>query len=130
MDINGKKVLLLDDEFYFGEILQMAFERLGAELVHFVRVRVEGDNVILMNPTGQETRLAQGDFDFALLDGRIKGGNMNGWDITPYMVRLGLPVVAMSGADSLNDQMLQAGATSAVRKDLLWSKLRDGTFVV
>lgn len=130
MDLTGKKVLLLDDEFYFGEILQMAFERLGCELVHFVRVRVEGDNVILMNPTGQETRLNKGDFDFALLDGRIKGGNMNGWDITPYMVRLGLPVVAMSGADSLNEQMLQAGATTAVRKDLLWSKLRDGTFVI
>ncbi len=130
MDLTGKKVLLLDDEFYFGEILQMAFERLGCELVHFVRVRVEGDNVILMNPTGQETRLNQADFDFALLDGRIKGGNMNGWDITPYMVRLGLPVVAMSGADSLNEQMLQAGATTAVRKDLLWSKLRDGTFTI
>ena len=55
---------------------------------------------------------------------------MNGWDITPYMVRLGLPVVAMSGADSLNEQMLQAGATTAVRKDLLWSKLRDGTFTI
>ncbi len=128
MDIAGKKVLLLDDEFYFGEILQIHFERLGAELVHFVRVRVEGDNVILMNPTGTESTLSAGTFDFALLDGRIKGGNMNGWDITPYLVRLGLPVVAMSGADSLNEQMLKAGARAAVRKDLLWDRLRDGTF--
>jgi CheY-like chemotaxis protein len=128
--MTGKKVLLLDDECSFGEIFQIMFDRLGAELVHFARVRVEGDNVILMNPTGKESTLNRGDFDFALLDGRIKGGNMNGWDVTPYMVRLGLPVVAISGADSLNEQMLQAGATAAVRKDLLWSQLRDGMFKI
>lgn len=127
MEIAGKKVLLLDDEFYFGEILQILIDRLGGELVHFVRVRVEGDKVILMNPAGTESTLTKGEYDLALLDGRIKGGNMNGWDITPYLVRLGLPVVAISGADSLNEQMLKAGATAAVRKDLLWDKLRHGT---
>lgn len=130
MAISGKKILLLDDELAFGEIFQIMLERSGNELTHFVRVRVDAGKVIMMNPDGKETTLAQGDFDVALLDGRIKGGNMNGWDITPYLVLLGLPVIAMSGADSLNDQMLKAGATTAVRKDLLWDKLRDGSLSI
>lgn len=130
MAISGKKILLLDDELAFGEIFQIMLERSGNELTHFVRVRVDAGKVIMMNPDGKETTLAQGDFDVALLDGRIKGGNMNGWDITPYLVLLGLPVIAMSGADSLNDQMLKAGATTAVRKDLLWDKLRDGSLAI
>jgi hypothetical protein len=92
-------------------------------------VRVQGDDVILMAPDGKETALDPSCFDFALVDGRIKGGNMNGWDLAPHLVRLGLPFVAISGADSLNEQMVKAGAASAVRKDLLWTQLRDNTFV-
>ena len=126
--MTGKKILLLDDEFYFGEILQILLERSGNQLTHFVRARVDGNAVVFMDPSGKETTIDPSCFDFALLDGRIKGGTMNGWDITPHMVRLGLPVVAISGADSLNEQMLKAGARMAVRKDLLWNALRDGSF--
>jgi hypothetical protein len=128
MAISGKKILLIDDELSFGEIFSILLERENNQLTHFVRVRVQGDDVILMAPDGKETSLDPTCFDFALVDGRIKGGNMNGWDLAPHLVRLGLPFVAISGADSLNDQMIKAGATSAVRKDLLWTQFRDGTF--
>ncbi len=128
MAISGKKILLLDDELSFGEIFQILLESSDNELTHFVRVRVKGDDVILMAPDGTETTLDPACFDFALVDGRIKGGNMNGWDLAPHLVRLGLPFVAISGADSLNEQMLKAGASQAVRKDLLWNQFRDGTF--
>ena len=130
MALTGKKILLLDDEFSFGEILQIVLEDMGNQLTHFCRVRVADGQVVLMNPTGKESVLSKGEYDFALVDGRIKGGNMNGWDITPHMVRLGLPVVAVSGADSLNKQMLAAGAKLAVRKDLLYERLRNGALEI
>jgi hypothetical protein len=128
MAISGKKILLLDDELSFGEVLQIALERTANQVTHFVRVRVKDDDIILMDPDGKETTLDPSCFDFALVDGRIKGGTMNGWELAPYLVRSGLPFVAISGADSLNEQMVKAGAKLAVRKDLLWNAFRDGTF--
>lgn len=130
MALKGKKILFLDDELSMGEIMQLTAERHGAELTHFARARIHDDKLVLMSPEGKETVLATGDFDFALVDGRIKGGSVHGWDVTPYMVKLGLPVVAVSGADSINEQMIAVGATKAVRKDKLWDAFRDGTFSV
>lgn len=128
MAIKGKKILYLDDELLLGELVQCAIERHGGELTHFARVRMAGEDIILMNPDGKESTLERGAFDFAFVDGRIKGSALDGWDVTPHMVRLGIPVVAVSGVDDLNDLMIKAGASRGVRKDKLWDTLRDGTF--
>lgn len=124
----ARRILLVDDEIYFGEILQILLERGGHTVHHFVRARLSDSGaVLLMNIDGKETRLDSGAYDIAFVDGRIKGSQLNGWELTPYLVQAGLPVLAMSGAESINKQLTAAGARQAIRKDLLWDRLRDGS---
>ncbi len=125
------RVLLLDDDLSWGELLCEVMRERGYEVGWFVRAQLVGDHdVKLMDPDGKTSLLQNGDFDLALIDGRLKGSIVNGWEVTPRVVAKSLPVIAMSGAGHFNDQMLAAGARETLRKDLLFTGILNGKIVL
>jgi DNA-binding response OmpR family regulator len=124
------KVLFIEDELSMGELLTMVMsEDLAYEVDWFVRVRLSGDDIILMDADGREQPLAAG-YDLVLCDGRLKGSALNGWDLVPHLVARGLRVIAISGDSSLNRQMVECGASGSIVKDQLMDRCFAGNLGV
>ena len=51
---------------------------------------------------------------------------MQGCELTGCLTSKGLPVVAISSEDSLNNMMITTGAIFGIRKDKLWFELHQG----
>lgn len=124
--VSQRKILVVEDDLTLGEILAEGFERCGYSASWFVRARIADGKVILMNPDGKESTLDAASYDVAFVDYRLKGSPLDGTDLTPYLVAAGLPVVAMSGLDTFNQQMIGLGArASFVKEDLAFKLLRQ-----
>lgn len=111
-------ILFIDDDLTWGELIQYALtERCGIAIDWFVRARQDGDKIIVMNADGKESELDTSKYACAMIDGRLRGSSLDGWQLTPLLVARGLAVIATSGASTLNDQMIKCGASAGIAKD-------------
>jgi len=125
------RVLIIEDDLFWGDLLSGAFKRHGYEVAWFVRAELVGaDGVKLMDPDGKTATLKADEHDVALIDGRLSFSNLYGWHLTPRVVAAGLPVIAISGADGFNEQMLEAGARQKFAKHDLFMALATKDFVL
>jgi DNA-binding response OmpR family regulator len=121
------RVLLVEDDLWWGELLAESMQKRGYDVTYYCRAKLVGDNgVEFTDADGKIFPLRAEDFDLVLMDGRLKGSDINGWDVTPRLVAAGLPVIGISGADSFNKLMIEAGARSGYAKSDLFIKLADG----
>jgi len=75
---------------------------------------------LLSNLKGERVSIKAEDYLVALVDGKLSMSELDGTGVTAALSKLGLPVIAVSGADSLNHEMIKAGAFKAIRKHHLW----------
>lgn len=121
------RVLVVEDDLTWGELLTSVLRKRGYEAAWFVAAELEGvHGVKLMDPDGKTAILNADEYDIALVDGRLKRSAIDGWDLTPRLVEAGLPVIALSGADFFNDQMIKAGARAKMAKDELFGGILRG----
>ncbi len=118
-------ILVIEDDILLGEILSDLLMTHGHTAEHFVRARVQDGEILLTDRDGDETRLDAQRFDLAFLDGNLGRLSLSGPQLTPHLVKVELPVVAMSGADSVNEDMVGLGARAAVVKTSLPAKIRE-----
>jgi len=121
------KVLLIEDCLELGDLLQEVLQAEVTSVSWFVRARINEGKVILMDVTGKETSLDCSLYDVALLDGRLKGSSVDGWDLVPHLVASKLPVIATSGDPSINKRMVELGALKSLEKFDIFSAARKGT---
>ena len=119
-------VLVIDDDLDYGELLGKALARQKLIVEHFPRALIKGDTIYLMSANGKTQALDASRYLIALLDGRIKGGDIHGADLTPGMVAAGLKVVAISGHPGFNDEMVELGASHKITKWDLFKGVMDG----
>lgn len=124
-----QKILLVEDDLVWGELLHSSLQRAGYHASWFVRARFSDASVILMYADGRECVLNAGDFEIAIVDGRLKGSPIDGWDLTPTLVAAGLPVIAASGDPWINERMIEAGAFRCLAKHDMIGPIVKGTFV-
>ena len=125
------RILIVEDDLFWGDLLAAALKRRGYEVAWFVRAELVGaDGVKLMDPDGKTATLKADEHDIALIDGRLSFSNIYGWELTPRIVAAGLPVIAISGADGYNEQMLEAGARQKLPKYDLFKALGKDDFVL
>lgn len=110
------KVLLIEDCLELGDLLQEVLQAEFESVSWFVRARTTQEGVMLMNADGKETLLDCSLYDLALVDGRLKGSSMDGWDLIPHLVAGKLPAIAMSGDPWFNKQMIELGAAKSLDK--------------
>jgi DNA-binding response OmpR family regulator len=113
-------VLLIDDDIVLGELIVDNLSRLGFEVSWSVRAACTNGTVFLTDLDGKVSSLDCHRYDVALVDGRLKGSPLDGWELTPVLVKMGLPVVALSGLSVFNQDMIAVGASAGIIKDRLW----------
>ncbi len=117
--MNSLRVLLIEDELFLGEIMSEVLTDRGFAVRWFVRARCTNGVVVLMDADGIEVVLDGDSYDVALVDGQLKNSALNGWDLTPWLVKMKLPVIATSGDPDVNKSMIKAGASATIRKDYI-----------
>ena len=121
------RLLLIDDDLVLGDLLVEVLRKRGHAVAWFVRAELIGDvDVRLMHADGKTSLLNARDHDLALVDGRLRGSSIDGWDLTPRLVAAGLPVIGLSGAEYFNDLMVKAGARKGMSKDKLFFAVMNG----
>lgn len=121
------KVLLIEDCLELGDLLQEVLQAEVESVTWFVRARINQGNVVLMNADGKESPLDCSQYDVALVDGRLKGSSIDGWDLIPHLVAGKLPVIAISGDPNINKRMIELGAEKSLEKFDIFSAARKGT---
>ncbi|MCC6978099.1 MAG: hypothetical protein IT343_07235 [Candidatus Melainabacteria bacterium] len=120
------RVLLIEDCLELGDLLQEVLQAEVTSVNWFVRARISEGKVILMDASGKESPLDCSLYDVALLDGRLKGSSLDGWDLVPHLVASKLPVIATSGDSSINRRMVELGALRSLEKFDIFSAVRKG----
>ncbi|MBX9947941.1 MAG: hypothetical protein K2Y39_02135 [Candidatus Obscuribacterales bacterium] len=123
------RVLLIEDCLELGDLLQEALQAEVKSVSWFVRARTTEEGVLLMNADGKESLLDCTLYDLALVDGRLKGSSMDGWDLIPHLVAGKLPVVAISGDAWFNKRMVELGAAKSLEKFDIWTLARKGALM-
>jgi len=83
-----------------------------------------------MDSNGVETYFEPGPYEIALVDYRLKGSPIDGPEVTSYLVSQGLPVVGISGLQTLNQILIKRGARGGIAKDDLFSLVLRGKIVI
>jgi DNA-binding response OmpR family regulator len=109
-------VLLIEDEMLLGELVVENLSDLGFGVSWFPRAACIDGTVFLTDPDGKVSALDSHLYDVALVDGNLRGSPLNGWDLTPELVKIGLPVVAFSGQKANNLDMIAVGACAGIVK--------------
>ena len=128
--MTSQKILYVEDDVTLGDLFMSVFKKTSHGATWFVRARSTKGGLVFMDSRGVETRLADGDFEIALVDFRLKGSALDGPEVTSHLVAAGIPVVGISGLFSLNDLLVKAGARGAVVKDDLFRLLLHRKIVI
>jgi DNA-binding response OmpR family regulator len=123
------RVLLIEDCLELGDLLQEVLQAECESVSWFVRARTTTEGVLLMNAEGKEILLDCSRYDLALVDGRLKGSSMDGWDLIPYLVAGKLPAIAMSGDPWFNKRMVELGAAKSLDKFDIMKLARKGVLL-
>lgn len=121
--MEGKKILVVEDDLTWLELLSLVLDKNGLEYDAFVRVYEDGDGYEFMDIGGKRHKLELSTYWVALVDGKLKTSVPQGIDLARKLPKKGLPVVAMSGSKYLNDDMVGVGALIGFPKDQLFGKL-------
>ncbi len=125
-----KRILVIENDDYWGELITSTLTKKGHEVSWFVRVNRaragEDAGLMLMSMDGKETRLDPSNYDVVLVDGRMDQFSLHGWEVTPDLVALGMTVVGISGSAGINDEMIGLGAKAGVMKHDLFLGLMKG----
>ncbi len=125
-----KRILVIENDDYWGELIASALTKKGHDVSWFVRVNRVRDGEVaglkLMGMDGKEIRLDPANYDVVLVDGRMDQFSLHGRDVTPDLVALGMTVVGISGSSGLNDEMIGLGAKAGVMKHDLFLGLAKG----
>ena len=132
-----RRVLLIEDDVSLGELLVLCLTRYSnATVSWFVRARLSADSqdLILMDADGQEVvfnaKSLANDFDLAFVDYRLKMSIMSGSEVTSKLAAAKLKVIASSGLYTLNEELIEAGATAAIDKDKIVGRaLKEPDFI-
>lgn len=126
----SQKLLFIEDDLVLGDLLMEMFCRTRHGVSWFVRARVSPDGLVLMDANGVERLLVPEDYELALVDYRLKGSELDGPEVTSYLVARKIPVVGISGLPQLNSLLINAGARGGVAKDDLFSRILRGQLVI
>lgn len=121
-----KSILVIENSEYWAESIVSALSKKGYKPHWFVRGRRTKDGIVLTAMGGTETLLDVSQFDVALVDGRLDQFSDQGPELTPAIVALGLPVIGISGAPSLNEAMVEGGASGSYLKHDIFTDLASG----
>lgn len=111
-----QNILLIEDTLDLGDLLVYVLEREGHAVSWYVRARITPEGLMLMEPRGKEVLIDASVFNIAFVDYRLKGSPINGPEVTAELVKSKLPVIAMSGLPSLNEEMIERGAVASCEK--------------
>jgi hypothetical protein len=123
----AEKILVVEDDFYFLELIESVLKLRGLQYDLFVRAQQTKDGLSFMDPNGKLVVVDLSDYLVGLVDSRIKGSVMQGKELTQALTAQGLSVIAVSGVEYLNNEMVAVGAIVGIRKDELWTGLFRGT---
>lgn len=121
------RVLLIEDCLELGDLLQEVLQAEVTSVSWFVRARISEKGVVLMDANGKEKLLDCSLYDLALVDGRLKGSSVDGWDLIPHLVAGKLPVIATSGDPWINRRMVELGAQRSLEKFEVLTVARKGS---
>jgi DNA-binding response OmpR family regulator len=122
----SQKLLVVEDDRLMWDLIEEILQSRGVEFEIFARGSIVDGQLLLMNLKSEKVSIKAEDYLVALVDGRLSMSELNGTGVTAALTKLGMPVIAVSGADSLNDEMIGAGAFKAIRKDHLWYEFLRG----
>ena len=121
--MNGCKILIIEDDLSMVEIIDIVLSDRDTPHDIFVRVKDTDQGLSFMDIDGKSSVINLDEYWVALVDSRLHASELQGVDIAKRLSAKGLPVIATSGLDSLNELIKQAGAIHAVRKDHLFTGL-------
>ena len=135
--MTARRVLLVEDDVSLGELLVLCLTRHSDVAVSwYVRARLSADSqdLILMEADGQEVvftmKALASDFDLAFVDYRLKMSTMTGIEVTRKLAAAKLKVIASSGLFTLNEELIEAGASAAIDKDKIMGRaLKEPDFI-
>ncbi|MDR3615602.1 MAG: response regulator [Candidatus Obscuribacterales bacterium] len=116
----SQKLLVVEDDRLMWDLIEDILQSRGVEFEIFPRGSIVNGQLLLTNLKGEKVSINAEDYLVALVDGKLSMSEQDGVGITAALRKLGLPVIAVSGANFLNDEMIKAGAFKAIRKDHLW----------
>jgi DNA-binding response OmpR family regulator len=126
MNNHIQKVLVIEDEPSFEILIDSAMNEQGFQYDWFVRAQETPAGISFMRMNGTTEIVDLSNYWVALCDSQLKGSAMQGIEVTRSLASMGMPVVAISGDDSLNNMMVNTGALFGIRKDRLWFELYEG----
>lgn len=124
--MEGKRILVVEDDLTWHELILSVLQDNGHEYDAFVRVYAEGDDFVFMDIDGKRHTVDYSNYWLAMCDGRLKTSIPQGIDLARILPTKGLPVLAMSGSQYINEDMVRAGAIAGIPKDQVFSRLHKG----
>jgi hypothetical protein len=130
--MSNKKVLLVEDDITLGDLIVLAMTRRDYQVTWYCRAhRDQSGQLIFTNDRGVETNFDGADhkedsksYDFALVDSRLKGSVMQGFEVTQELTRRGVTVIGSSGLPYLNQELVKAGAVGGIEKHEIFSLIK------
>jgi len=130
--MSNKKVLLVEDDITLGDLIVMAMTKRDYQVTWYCRARLDqSGKLIFTNDRGIESNFDDVDnkensksYDFALVDSRLKGSVMQGFELTQELTRRGVTVIGSSGLPYLNQQLVKAGAVGGIEKHEIFSLIK------
>jgi CheY-like chemotaxis protein len=121
-----KSVIIVENSQEWAELIVSVLEKKGYQTAWFVRANLVGNDIVLTAIDGKLTTLDASQFDVALVDGRLDQFSLDGPTLTPHLVAAGLRVIGISGAPSLNQAMVEGGASGSHLKHDLFTDMHQG----
>ncbi len=121
--MTDRKILIIEDDMSMVEIIGIVLNDRNTPHDIFVRVKDTEQGLSFMDADGKTSIIDLDKYWVALVDSRLYASELQGVDIAKRLTAKGLPVIATSGLDSLNELIKQAGAIHAIRKDELFTGL-------
>jgi DNA-binding response OmpR family regulator len=131
--MSNKKILLVEDDITLGDLIVFAMTKRDYQVTWYVRARLDQSGaLIFMNDRGVETSFDSADnkenghgYDLALVDSRLKGSDMQGFEVTQELTKRGVTVIGSSGLPYLNQQLVKAGAVGCIEKHEIFNLIKD-----
>lgn len=131
--MSSKTVLLVEDDITLGDLIVSAMTRRNYQVTWYVRARLDqSGSLVFMNDRGVESNFDKADnainyeYEFALVDSRLKGSDMQGIEVTRELVKRGVTVIGSSGLPYLNQALVKAGAVGGIEKHEIFTRVLKG----
>jgi CheY-like chemotaxis protein len=117
-------VLIIEDEPTVGTSLQLILNsrKIGASWIVGLQPEnpFEGATIHALLEGDIDVDLCLANYAVALVDGDLRGGGLQGWEIVPLLVEYGITVVAISGSTESQAKLVAAGAQHQRMKPTSW----------